>query len=156
MEKLYFSIKEVSELTGLKPYVLRYWETEFEQLRPRKSRNGSRLYRSNDILVVRIIQYLMHVEKYTIEGARSKLNLILDLQKGDQNEENTVDTDIQTLIADRMIAIYSQATQASRKDDIAIIRDSAYLLDTNEGKPVSEKDFLELKRSLRAVLEMLS
>ena len=68
--RLYYSISEVSEMTGLEAHVLRFWETEFEALQPRKNRAGRRVYTEDDIAVVRRIQHLLREEKYTIEGAR--------------------------------------------------------------------------------------
>ncbi|MEM1116853.1 MAG: MerR family transcriptional regulator [Bacteroidota bacterium] len=73
IRKLYYSIREVSELTGLKAHVLRYWETEFEQLRPKKNRAGNRAYTERDIELVEQIQHLLRDQKYTIEGARQAL-----------------------------------------------------------------------------------
>ncbi len=75
IKKLYYSISEVSELTGLKQYVLRYWETEFSVLRPQKNRAGNRIYRQFDIDTVLRIKDLLYSEKYTIEGARRQLKL---------------------------------------------------------------------------------
>ena len=74
IEKLYYSISEVSEITGLKQYVLRYWETEFTQLKPNKNRAGNRNYRSNDIDVILNIKSLLYDRKFTIKGARQHLN----------------------------------------------------------------------------------
>ncbi|SHK43008.1 MerR family transcriptional regulator [Rhodothermus profundi] len=68
-----YSIGEVARQTGLAPHVLRYWETEFEMLRPRKDAAGRRRYSEEDLALVREIQYLLHVERYTIEGARRVL-----------------------------------------------------------------------------------
>ena len=73
VKKLYYSIGEVSELTGLKSYVLRYWETEFSQLRPPKNRAGNRTYRQKDIDLLLDIKDLLYNKKYTIDGARSVL-----------------------------------------------------------------------------------
>lgn len=73
IRKLYYSIREVSERTGLKPHVLRYWETEFEQLQPKKNRAGNRAYTERDVETVEEIQRLLRDEKYTIEGARQAL-----------------------------------------------------------------------------------
>lgn len=73
IKKLYYSISEVSKMTSLKPYVLRYWETEFEQLKPSKNRAGNRIYRAQDIRVINLIKKLLYLDKYTIEGARQKL-----------------------------------------------------------------------------------
>jgi len=74
-EKLYYSISEVSQITGLEPYVLRYWEKEFPLLKPKKNRGGNRLYTAHDIEVVNQIVYLRTKEKLTIAGARTKLML---------------------------------------------------------------------------------
>lgn len=73
IRKLYFSISEVSEITELKQYVLRYWETEFPMLRPQKNRAGNRTYRQNDIGTVLTIKDLLYNQKFTIEGARQRL-----------------------------------------------------------------------------------
>ena len=73
VKKLYYSIGEVSELTGLKAYVLRYWETEFSQLKPPKNRAGNRTYRQKDIDLIMQVKNLLYNEKYTIDGARSVL-----------------------------------------------------------------------------------
>jgi DNA-binding transcriptional MerR regulator len=72
-EKLYYSISEVSRITGLKAYVLRYWEKEFDILRPKKNRGGNRTYTQKDINVINRINYLRKKEKLTIEGTRKKL-----------------------------------------------------------------------------------
>lgn len=74
VKKLYYSIGEVSELTKLKAYVLRYWETEFSQLSPPKNRAGNRTYRKKDIDMILNIKDLLYVKKFTIDGARSVLS----------------------------------------------------------------------------------
>ena len=72
-DKLYFKIGEVAELTGVEPYILRYWETEFGTLRPAKSRSGQRLYRRHDVLAVLRIKDLLYRQRFTIAGARRRL-----------------------------------------------------------------------------------
>jgi len=72
-DKLYFRIGEVSRLTGVKPSVLRFWETEFPQLNPKKSGTNQRLYRRKDIELVLEIKRLLWEKRYTIEGARAAL-----------------------------------------------------------------------------------
>jgi DNA-binding transcriptional MerR regulator len=72
--KLFYRIGEVSRLTGLEPYVLRYWETEFPQLKPDKGRSGQRLYKKKDLDHIFQIKHLLYREGYTISGARKKLN----------------------------------------------------------------------------------
>lgn len=72
--KEYYSIGEVCELTDLKPHVLRYWETQFPALTPTKNKGGNRVYRRKEIKLVHLIRHLLHTERYTIEGARQKLD----------------------------------------------------------------------------------
>ena len=73
IKKLYYSISEVCQLTGLKSYVLRYWETEFRELKPPKNRAGNRTYRKKDIDIIIKIKELLYDKKFTIEGARNQL-----------------------------------------------------------------------------------
>ncbi len=73
-DKLYFKIGEVSELLGVEPYVLRYWETEFAVLSPKKSGTGHRLYRRKDVELLLRIKHLLYEKKFTIEGARQSLH----------------------------------------------------------------------------------
>ena len=72
-DKLYFKIGEVSELLGVEPYVLRYWETEFPGLSPKKSGTGHRLYRRKDVELLLRIKHLLKEKRFTIEGARQTL-----------------------------------------------------------------------------------
>src|SRR5882672_12788750 len=72
-DKLYFRIGEVSRLAGIKPYVLRFWETEFSTLGPKKSGKGHRLYRRKDVELVLEIKHLLYDKRFTIEGARQSL-----------------------------------------------------------------------------------
>ena len=72
--KLFYRIGEVSRLTGLEPYVLRYWESEFPQLKPDKGRSGQRLYKKKDVDNIFHIKQLLYKDGYTIAGARRKLN----------------------------------------------------------------------------------
>jgi DNA-binding transcriptional MerR regulator len=72
-EKLYYRIGEVAKLTGVKAYVLRYWESEFRWMAPQKSRSKQRLYRRKDIDTILLIKKLLYEERYTIAGARKLL-----------------------------------------------------------------------------------
>lgn len=71
----YYSIREVSDMLGVKAHVLRYWETQFRGLRPKKGRSGARMYQEKDLDTLRAIQELLYERRYTIEGARKKLEL---------------------------------------------------------------------------------
>lgn len=73
IKKLYYSIGEVSQQTGLEQHVLRYWETEFEGLSPQKNRAGRRIYTKDDIDFIEQLKYLLKERKFTIEGARNAL-----------------------------------------------------------------------------------
>lgn len=109
IKKLYYSIGEVADLTALKPYVLRYWETEFSALKPTKNRAGNRIYKDKDIKIIFHIKYLLYDQKYTIEGARNQLKALnfeemgeigspkLKLSKAASSKENDEDTLINVL-----------------------------------------------------------
>src|SRR5215831_12719385 len=73
-DKLYFKIGEVSDLLGVEAYVLRYWETEFPVLSPKKSGTGHRLYRRKDVELLLRIKHLLYEKRFTIEGARQTLH----------------------------------------------------------------------------------
>ena len=70
----FFSIGEVCELTGLKPHVLRYWESQFKFLNPAKNRSGNRVYQRREVELVVLVKHLLYIEKYTIDGARQKVD----------------------------------------------------------------------------------
>ena len=72
-DKRYYRIGEVSRITGVKPYVLRYWESEFRWMAPQKSRSKQRLYRRRDIDMILLIKKLLYEQRFTIAGARKKL-----------------------------------------------------------------------------------
>jgi DNA-binding transcriptional MerR regulator len=72
-DRIYFKIGDVAELVGVKPYVLRYWETEFPMISPQKSNTGQRVYRRTDVETVVLIKTLLYDERYSIEGARKRI-----------------------------------------------------------------------------------
>ena len=91
-DKLYFKIGEVSKITRVKPYVLRYWETEFKIINPQKSKSNQRVYRKRDVELILEIKRLLYDEKYTLNGAKGRIrewlkernNLQLDIKFPDQ------------------------------------------------------------------------
>jgi len=87
-KKVYYSIGEVCDLTGLKPHVLRYWETQFDVLNPTKNRAGNRVYRSKDIEIILLVKRLLYQKKYTIEGANNRL---VEMRKAGELEEERQD-----------------------------------------------------------------
>ena len=87
IKKLYYSISEVSKITDLEQYVLRYWESEFEQLKPAKNRAGNRIYTNRDIKLILYIKKLLRDERYTIEGAKQVLKAYTpEVDNGEQLE----------------------------------------------------------------------
>lgn len=72
-EKLYFKIKEVSEITGVEPYILRYWESEFNIIKPSRTKSKQRLYRRKDLELILEIKKLLYEDQFTIAGAKKKL-----------------------------------------------------------------------------------
>lgn len=89
--KRYFTIGEVSELCGVKPHVLRYWEQEFTQLRPVKRRGNRRYYQHHEVLLIRRIRDLLYEQGFTINGARNRLD-----SQGRANSDDAETDDIQT------------------------------------------------------------
>ena len=84
--KEYYSISEVCDLVGLRPHVLRYWETQFPVLNPSKNRSGNRVYQRKEIKLILYVKHLLYDEKYTVEGAKQKLE---QLRKGGELQNET-------------------------------------------------------------------
>ena len=89
IKKLYYSISEVSKITEVEQYVLRYWETEFEGLKPQKNRAGNRIYTNKDIQLILLIKSLLREKKYTIEGAKKILENYSPDVTAQQNDNST-------------------------------------------------------------------
>ena len=91
--KRYFTIGEVSELCGVKPHVLRYWEQEFTQLKPVKRRGNRRYYQHHEVLLIRKIRELLYEQGFTISGARNRLDGQEPMEAADQMSSDVVNTD---------------------------------------------------------------
>jgi DNA-binding transcriptional MerR regulator len=108
----FFSIGEVCALTDLKPHVLRYWESQFRFLSPAKNRSGNRVYKSREVELILLVKHLLYTEKYTIEGAR---------QKVEQFRRSGV--------------LKQEAARAASRQTIAELRDALQaVIDTLDGK----------------------
>jgi len=101
VKKLYYSIGEISQKTGLKQYVLRYWETEFSHIKPSKNRAGNRVYKESDYNNIKELKDLLHNRKFTIKGAKQYLkdrDLKASNPTNDSNTLKLIDTlDVKTL-----------------------------------------------------------
>ena len=102
IKKLYYSISEVSKTTGLKQYVLRYWETEFSQLKPPKNRAGNRTYRQKDIDVVHKIKKLLYKKKFTIVGARKQMETVVIAKDTVVESDSTKSLGLNTEVLDKL------------------------------------------------------
>lgn len=113
-KKVYYSIGEVCDLTGLKPHVLRYWESQFDALNPTKNRAGNRVYRAKEIELVLLVKHLLYEEKYTIEGANQRL---ADMRsEGDLKSErqDVLDPELLSGMKEELEALRNVLTPGSR------------------------------------------
>ena len=124
IKKLYYSISEVSKITDIEQYVLRYWETEFEQLQPQKNRAGNRIYTNKDIQLILYIKELLRGKKYTIEGAKK----ILD--EYEQGKQPVVEIKDKKVKVDKELTTTSDNNNSSLKDDLEQIKSFLKLLVT--------------------------
>ena len=122
--KRYFTIGEVSELCGVKPHVLRYWEQEFTQLKPVKRRGNRRYYQHHEVLLIRRIRQLLYEEGFTISGARNRLdNARLDNSRTEVEERSEPSTPPREL----------RVVQGAGVDVAAIKRELRAVLDQLQG-----------------------
>ena len=142
IKKLYYSISEVSRITDLEQYVLRYWETEFEELKPQKNRAGNRIYTNRDIKLILHIKKLLREERYTIEGAKQILKNYDPNSDGEQlnmlgNSEEELNENI-----------YEEATM-----EIPLNNESKQT--TNVINPETKQVLIEIKKILIEIRENL-
>jgi DNA-binding transcriptional MerR regulator len=128
-EKLYYSISEVSEIADVKPHVLRYWETQFKMLRPKKNRAGNRMYRPRELNLVVTIRDLLYRNGYTIAGARRKLlearrdGALHDGQLSHDSEEAAAAAPADTLTAAQAPSPQLTIADATRQRHVHELRD---------------------------------
>lgn len=101
-DKLYFRISEVSKLTGLEPYVLRYWESEFKMIKPIRTKSRHRLYKRKDLEIILEIKKLLYEEQYTIAGAKKRLEEIVKEEREDLSPapKNDLEKVLQDILAE--------------------------------------------------------
>ena len=96
--KLYFKIGEVSAIAGVEPYVLRYWESEFKAIKPSRTRSKQRIYRRKDVELILEIKKILYEEKFTIAGARKRLQTVTSENKQQLNFDFTAKKDRQKIL----------------------------------------------------------
>jgi DNA-binding transcriptional MerR regulator len=136
--KRYFTIGEVSDLCGVKPHVLRYWEQEFTQLRPMKRRGNRRYYQHHEVLMIRRIRDLLYDQGFTISGARNKLQELVQLERDKRRAGEVMLEGVEVIeVEDSTLEDFEDSTAAG------------------EPSAVSEK-LLLVRRELFEIRELLS
>lgn len=144
MKKLYYSISEVSKITELEQYVLRYWETEFDNLNPAKNLAGNRIYTNKDIKLIFYIKRLLRDEKYTIEGAKKLLKNYNDKEEVKVKESK------------RERAVIKQpAISESSELSLFSLNETERHPSVSETDKFLKKDLIELKTFLTNLLDEL-
>ena len=142
--KRYFTIGEVSDLCGVKPYVLRYWEQEFTQLKPMKRRGNRRYYQHHEVLLIRRIRELLYEQGFTISGARNRL-----AESAQNRADATHDSEHEAAYAE---ALEDVATAAV----LARISTVAVLDVPTSAEPLGEMTVVEMRQELISIRRLLS
>ena len=144
IKKLYYSISEVSKITDLEQYVLRYWETEFEELNPQKNRAGNRIYTNRDIKLILYIKKLLREERYTIEGAKQ----ILKSYNPDSDGE-------QLRILDKLEVKESKNEKAEKEEEKPVFEND-HPQQPNDTTSENVKELLnDIKKMLEEIRDMI-
>jgi DNA-binding transcriptional MerR regulator len=143
--KRYFTIGEVSELCGVKPYVLRYWEQEFAQLKPMKRRGNRRYYQHHEVLMIRRIRDLLYDQGFTISGARNKLQ---ELVQTERDRRRAGEVPLEGMEA---IEIDQEEFDAAVQDDVEPAPEGAEA----PGRTIDLSQLLYLRRELVEIRELL-
>lgn len=116
VKRTYYSIGEVSELAGLKPHVLRYWETQFDILSPTKNRGGSRVYRMKEIETVLLVKHLLYEKRFTIAGAKKELRKMREGGQLIEMRRLTAEPSLLASIRDGLLALREELTLPAPED----------------------------------------
>ncbi|MXX56055.1 MAG: MerR family transcriptional regulator [Gemmatimonadetes bacterium] len=116
IRKTYYSIGEVSDLTGLKPHVLRYWETQFDILSPTKNRGGTRVYRNREIESILLVKHLLYEKRFTIEGAKRELQEMRDGERMAEVRKLNAEPAVLATIKEGLTALREELTLPQRED----------------------------------------
>lgn len=156
--KRYFTIGEVSQLCSVRSYVLRYWEQEFEQLRPMKRRGNRRYYQHHEVMLVRKIRQLLYEQGYTIQGARQQLDV--------KSTSPTPESDDFELLIDNGIELEDEVQEADGDEDTSLMTAAVEGMASQEPVLVVVERPAELKAApqnlnhivieLRAIRELLN
>ncbi len=149
--KRYFTIGEVSELCGVKPHVLRYWEQEFTQLRPMKRRGNRRYYQHHEVLMIRRIRDLLYDQGFTISGARNKLQEIVQVER---DRRRTGEVLLEGVAPIEVVADEDDAEGAAAVDsEVHAARNGVSHAASSE---VAALNLLQVRRELFEIRDLLS
>ena len=161
--KRYFTIGEVSELCGVKPYVLRYWEQEFTQLKPMKRRGNRRYYQHHEVLLIRRIRELLYEQGFTISGARNRLSESLSsrVQGGKAGAETHSETDAEALDgpADGHVeALLAGLVDSVAAAELAVATEGSRPGNGQAGAPFvrTELSVAQIRAELKSIRQLLS
>ncbi len=150
-DKKYFKIGEVAALVGVEPHVLRYWQTQFPQVRPQKSRSGHRLYRRKDVETLLLVRELLHVQRFTIAGARQALRGLVKSERPGTGLPAAVDDEVPVARARPLAAPpRAAATEVMRVEAFGLEHDelddalSRQLLEASAGDAITAVDAIAL------------
>jgi DNA-binding transcriptional MerR regulator len=138
-DKLYFRIGEVSDIVGVKPYVLRYWESEFSDIHPTKSKSGQRLYKRRDVEMLLLIKQLLYEERFTINGARKRLK---EIARGELPSEVAAVAAEEGSVSPRQLEAFPQDDEPAGEV-------------VSRGSSENRKVLMKLKKDLQSLLEEL-
>ena len=116
VKRTYYSIGEVSELAGLKPHVLRYWETQFDVLSPSKNRGGSRVYRMKEIETILLVKHLLYEKRFTIAGAKRELQKMREGGRLVEMRKLKAEPSLLASIRDGLLALREELTLPPPED----------------------------------------
>ena len=116
IRKTYYSIGEVSDLTGLKPHVLRYWETQFDVLSPIKNRGGTRVYRTREIETILLVKHLLYEKRFTIEGAKREVKEMREGGRMAEVRKLNAEPAVLAAIKEGLTALREELTLPPRED----------------------------------------
>jgi DNA-binding transcriptional MerR regulator len=118
--KRYFTIGEVSDLCGVKPHVLRYWEQEFTQLRPMKRRGNRRYYQHHEVLMIRRIRDLLYDQGFTISGARNKLQELVQVERDKRRAGEVMLEGVEVIeVEDSGFEDFEDSAPAEERDEVS-------------------------------------
>ena len=139
--KRYFTIGEVSELCGVKPHVLRYWEQEFTQLRPMKRRGNRRYYQHHEVLMIRRIRDLLYDQGFTISGARNKLQELVQVERDKRRAGEVMLEGVEVIeVEDSTFADFEDSALSDERDEPEERKRRSLLAEDVAGAPRAVRD----------------